>query len=466
LRFPVLRAISGALLILFVAAPAIPTDAGSVSRPYAMNGAFGPQTQPQFSFVGGGEYNGVSGSGTYGTAVAGYGNNVTAQAASILGGYGSTASAAYAAIGGGFGNVASGQYSVISGGADNNVKVAGSANGEYASIGGGYQNLAEGEYSALAGGDGNTTDGLGSSNVGGYFNTVNSAWSFVGGGYVNTITTGSGGAKGAMYAAIVGGLDNTVKPVATGGAANAFIGGGDGNTVEGTDSSIVGGNLNVAIGQYATIPGGSGNYASGTASFAAGTKSAAQNSGTFVWSDDASGATTLGSTAANQFLARASGGFFLYSSATLVSGVKLAPGSGSWSTLSDRSAKTAVADIDGGRILAKLAALPVSEWSYIAQGSGVRHLGPMAQDFHAAFGLGEDDRHISTVDEEGVALAAIKALASQVAAKDRELNALRRMNDGVKRTDAAKFAALGARIDGLARSVQTIEAAKHPGSGS
>jgi hypothetical protein len=48
----------------------------------------------------------------------------------------------------------------------------------------------------------------------------------------------------------------------------------------------------------------------------------------------------------------------------------------------------------------------------------------MAQDFHVAFGLGEDDKHISTVDEEGVALSAIKALQAEVAAKDRELNSL------------------------------------------
>jgi hypothetical protein len=114
----------------------------------------------------------------------------------------------------------------------------------------------------------------------------------------------------------------------------------------------------------------------------------------------------------------------LYSSANLSTGVKLAPGSGSWSTVSDRAAKTAIEEIDDARILAKVASLPVSEWSYKAQGSGVRHLGPMAQDFRAAFGLGEDEKHISTVDEEGVALASIKALQAEVREKDHELNDL------------------------------------------
>lgn len=55
-------------------------------------------------------------------------------------------------------------------------------------------------------------------------------------------------------------------------------------------------------------------------------------------------------------------------------------------------------------------ALPVSKWNYKSD-KEAKHIGPMAQDFHAAFGLdGTDDRHISVVDENGVALAAIKGL--------------------------------------------------------
>jgi hypothetical protein len=45
----------------------------------------------------------------------------------------------------------------------------------------------------------------------------------------------------------------------------------------------------------------------------------------------------------------------------------------------------------------------------------VRHVGPRAQDFAAAFGVGEDDRHIHVVDASGVALAAIQALAARLA---------------------------------------------------
>ena len=56
------------------------------------------------------------------------------------------------------------------------------------------------------------------------------------------------------------------------------------------------------------------------------------------------------------------------------------------------------------------------------EADGTEHLGPMAQDFHAAFGLnGADDKHIATVDEGGVALAAIQGLNQKVEAQQAEL---------------------------------------------
>ncbi len=102
-----------------------------------------------------------------------------------------------------------------------------------------------------------------------------------------------------------------------------------------------------------------------------------------------------------------------YSSTNESTGVSLAAGSGSWSSVSDRNVKSAVAPVDDAAILAKVASLPVTEWSYTAQGTAVRHVGPMAQDFRAAFGVGEDDHHIASIDEDGVALAAIKGLHAE-----------------------------------------------------
>jgi hypothetical protein len=103
----------------------------------------------------------------------------------------------------------------------------------------------------------------------------------------------------------------------------------------------------------------------------------------------------------------------------------LAPGSGSWSSLSDKNAKENYAEVDGYTLLARLAAIPIRTWHYRAQEPSIRHLGPTAQDFHAAFGLGEDDKHISTVDADGVALAAIQALYRLTQEKDEQFQAHR-----------------------------------------
>jgi len=86
---------------------------------------------------------------------------------------------------------------------------------------------------------------------------------------------------------------------------------------------------------------------------------------------------------------------------------------------SDRIAKENFASLNSQTVLAKVAALPVTEWNYKTDDSAQKHIGPMAQDFHAAFGLnGADDTHISTVDEGGVALAAIQGLNQKVEEKE------------------------------------------------
>lgn len=58
--------------------------------------------------------------------------------------------------------------------------------------------------------------------------------------------------------------------------------------------------------------------------------------------------------------------------------------------------------------------LPIYAWRYNSQPGSVRHMGPMSQDFYSAFGLGEDDRYINSVDADGVASASVQALAVQV----------------------------------------------------
>ena len=72
----------------------------------------------------------------------------------------------------------------------------------------------------------------------------------------------------------------------------------------------------------------------------------------------------------------------------------------------------------------KLAQIPISTWNYKTQDAAIRHMGPMAQDFAAAFNVGEDDKHITTIDADGVSLAAIQGLYQIVQEKDRRISQL------------------------------------------
>ena len=81
--------------------------------------------------------------------------------------------------------------------------------------------------------------------------------------------------------------------------------------------------------------------------------------------------------------------------------------------------------VDGPEILERLAALPISTWNYKTDPPSVRHLGPMAQDFAAAFGLGDSDRHIHAIDAQGVLMVAVQALYRRVKALEAEVAALR-----------------------------------------
>jgi hypothetical protein len=109
----------------------------------------------------------------------------------------------------------------------------------------------------------------------------------------------------------------------------------------------------------------------------------------------------------------AAGGTGIYSNTSRTAGVSLAAGGSTWSVVSDRAMKQDIEDLDTETILNKLSLLPVYSWRYKTEVSGARHVGPMAQDFYAAFGLGDSDKTITTVDADGIALAAIKALKTE-----------------------------------------------------
>ena len=81
---------------------------------------------------------------------------------------------------------------------------------------------------------------------------------------------------------------------------------------------------------------------------------------------------------------------------------------------SDRNAKHQIVPADEQAVLDAVAKMPISTWSYQSDDARVRHLGPMAQDFHAAFGLGVSELNYDPVDAHGVELAAIKALNARI----------------------------------------------------
>ncbi|MEV4556358.1 hypothetical protein AB0K51_05080 [Kitasatospora sp. NPDC049285] len=76
-------------------------------------------------------------------------------------------------------------------------------------------------------------------------------------------------------------------------------------------------------------------------------------------------------------------------------------------------------------VLARLAELPLSVWTYGFDHDSVRHMGPMAQDFARAFGLGHSDREIDMVDANGVLMACVQALLGRVEAMEQQLEAMR-----------------------------------------
>ncbi len=94
--------------------------------------------------------------------------------------------------------------------------------------------------------------------------------------------------------------------------------------------------------------------------------------------------------------------------------------SGTVNGTSDRNMKRGFAEINAQEVLAKVVEMPLTTWNYRADDASIRHLGPMAQDFYAAFELGVDERHISYSDLGGVALAAIQGLNGQVGELEEE----------------------------------------------
>ena len=329
--------------------------------------------------------------------VGGHSGNLVSNgvAGAVIGGGGSASfpnwvGGSYSAVLAGYNNLAFFGSAVVAGG-DNNIAAR-----DRATVGGGFSNRAFGTLSTVAGGNQNTASNMDSVVSGGSLNTASGMYSTVPGGFQNR-------ASGDYSVAL-----------------------GDGSQATGV-SSLALGHYSTASGDFATALGPR-QTASGYIATAMGYHAFATNSQCFVWAD---GNVDTYSTTNYQFMVRAIGGTIFYSGNTANNGVQLAPGAGAWTSLSDRRAKSDVQPVDTQAVLAKVASLPVSTWRYNSQDATIRHIGPMAQDFKAAFGVGETDTGITTIDADGVALAAIQGLnqkaeeqAAQLRAKEAKIQAL------------------------------------------
>jgi hypothetical protein len=165
-------------------------------------------------------------------------------------------------------------------------------------------------------------------------------------------------------------------------------------------------------------------------------------SGAIVMSDQSS-TDSVEASAANQFSLRAAGGIRLFTNATKTTGVQVAAGGSSWAVISDRNRKEGFLAVDGEQLLARLRGIPVTTWRYRDEvDRATFHIGPMAQDWHRAFGFTADDRTINMSDLDGVNLAAAQALERRTAEQRTELVALRREVDELRRANAALEARL------------------------
>ncbi len=91
---------------------------------------------------------------------------------------------------------------------------------------------------------------------------------------------------------------------------------------------------------------------------------------------------------------------------------------------SDRDSKHRVRHLDANEVLKRVQQLPISRWQY--KSTDGDHIGPMAQDFYAQFGLGQTANKIATLDVAGVALVAIQGLSDELVERDRAIAKLSR----------------------------------------
>ncbi len=346
----------------------------------------------------------------YGTVSGGIGNQAGDGAGTVF-------DNGYASVGGGYNNWAAGRSSTIAGGQWSTI----APTGVFATIAGGVDNLAQASAATVAGGARNVASGNNAFIAGGTDNTAAGQWSFAAGYRAKSLNDGCITFADSSNFDFICNASNAFTTRATGGVW--FVTGIDaaGNATRVTTIDT-GGNLTI------NPPGAiyfgsttrqmvnlySSTYGLGVQAFT----HYARSQRNFAWyasgiHDDSEFNPGTGGVALMTLTPAAN------PTALTVSGVARAQ---TFTSTSDRAAKTAFAAVDAKDMLDRVVGLPIATWSYRNEGA-VRHIGPVAQDFRAAFDVGYDDKSIAGIDADGVALAAIQGLHQIVQEKDAKIDA-------------------------------------------
>ncbi len=220
-------------------------------------------------------------------------------------------------------------------------------------------------------------------------------------------------------------------------------GGGPGTTTDGATTSATGtasssgsatgstgSNLTSSSGGASDSKGGTSSGGPGTTTTGASSSGASSSTGAGESSGSSGGgeSSSSGGPLCGGEMATCAKGEACCAGLECCVGVPVPPGQEFCSAMcpkSDRNLKTEFAAIDPAEVLRKVVALPITSWRYRKDEPVVRHIGPMAQDFHAAFGLWNSDTMIFPLDGSGVSMAAIQGLHARVVAAEAENEALR-----------------------------------------
>jgi hypothetical protein len=383
--------------------------------------------------------------GNFGTIGGGYANSAF-TASAVSGGYRNDASGAFSAIGGGFNNTASGIAGVIGGGYENvasasTTTIGGGGDNQalrsFATVGGGSRNTASGERSAVVGGGNNTASGEYSTVSGGLGNCAGGRLSWAGGvnakvrpgtlsgeptdTCIGVPVAGENGHAGTFVWADSSGADF----ISTG--SNQFLIRAGGGVAINTASPALNAALTVTGGDIVIRPPHDLRFGASTGQlvnlynedYGIGVQTLTlyqRSDRNFAWYAEGSHSDTG--------FAPGSGGATLMtltpSASPTTATVTGQARAQTFVSVSDRAMKTAFADLDVTAVLARVLALPIQSWVY-RNAPEQRHIGPVAQDFRAAFGLGADETTIATIDADGVALAAIQGLNAKLEAENAAL---------------------------------------------